>query len=67
MKNKQLTKESQGKISWFLRRLSSGRRGQSKNRQGVRQGTGQQSMIPNSTKIGKGDCYRLRSVRKQTN
>lgn len=67
MKNRQPTKKSQGKISSFLRSRSGGGKGQSENRKGMRIGIGQQSILPNSTKIGKGDCYRLRSVRKQTN
>jgi len=67
MKNRQPSKKSQGKISLFLRNRSGGGKGQSENRKGMRIGMGQQNILPNSTKIGRGDCYRLRSVRKQAN
>lgn len=64
MKKRQKTKKSQGKISWFLRSLTSGKKGQSSSRKGVRQSTGVQKSVPSSTKVGAGDAYRLRSSRR---
>lgn len=61
MKNGQPTKESQGKISWFLRATTHSNRGQSENRKAIRVVSGAQSRMPSSTKIGGGDSYRLRA------